>query len=237
MRTILTRFRTFALISALLVAFAPLFTAAAAARQGFTTGTRYFWVSPGNCNTSFSGGGAAAGTNGMTTAGASATPVIQRQTDNVSTNTHLFVCNITPPGFPVAATGSGWVITDATFYYGVQTTGLGTQVATLASGTMNSVIVFSSITYPTAAAGETASTVTPVRADSGTLTIAPVVASFNVATTTAGAFYSAKFTPAAGTLVHRTVNVQLLMTVALLNTATSATITNSPGILVHYQAQ
>lgn len=237
MRTMLKRFHVTAVLLALLVGLTPLLATKTLLAQGYSTGSRYFWVSPGQCFGTFSGGGAAAGTNGLAVVGTSNTPVLARQTDNASTNTHIYICDITPPGFPVAASGQGWVIVDATFYYGVQTTGLGTQVATLASGTMNSLTVFSYIDLPTAGAAETASTVAPVRADSGTLTIAPAVASFNVATTTAGAFYSAKFTPAAGTLVHRTVNRRLLLTVGLLNTATSATITNSPGVLVHYQAQ
>lgn len=234
MRTILTRFRTLALVAALLVAFAPSFTLTTMARQGYTSANRYYWVSPGSCGTGVSGNGT--GTQQVTTVGASFTPVTQAQTSASGTNTHIFTCNIAPPGYLVTS-GNGFVIVDATFYYGVQTTGLGTQVATLASGTMNSLTVFTTIDYPTAGAAETPSTVTPVRADSGTLTIAPAVASFNVATTTAGAFFSAKFTPASGTLVYKTINRQLLMQVALLNTATSATITNSPGVLVHYQSQ
>ena len=231
MRTTLKRFRLVVLLLVLHAAFAPL----AAFAQGYSSANAYaYWVPPGNCNSTVSGNGT--GTNGLTTVGASATPVVQAQTDNTGTNTHTFICNITPPYF-IVTSGSGLMITSATFFYGVQTTGLGTQVATLASGTMNSAQVFSYIAYPTPAIGETASTVTPVRADSGTLTITPVVASFNVATTTAGAFYSVSFAPATGTLAWKTDLRQLLLTVALLNTATSATITNSPGVLVRFRSQ
>lgn len=231
MRTTLIRFRLVVLLLILHAAFAPLATFA----QGYSNTAAYaYWVPPGACNSTVSGNGT--GTNGLTTTGASATPVVQAQTSASGTNTHTFICNITPPYF-IVTSGSGLMITAATFFYGVQTTGLGTQVATLASGTMNSSTVFSYIAYPTPAASETPSTVTPVRADSGTLTITPAVASSNVATTTAGAFYSVTFTPATGTLVWKTDLRQLLLTVSLLNTATSATVTNSPGVLVRFRAQ
>jgi hypothetical protein len=177
--------------------------------------------------------GNSTGTNGFTVAGASLTPVVQNQTSNTGTNTHNYICNITIPSF---LAGKGAAIKDVVFKYGVQTTALGTQAVVLASGTLNSVIVFSYIDYPAAGASETASTVTPVRADSGTLLLTPVAASFNTATTTAGAFYTEKFTPAAAIPVPKggVDRRQLLFSVALLNTATSATITNSPGLTVHY---
>lgn len=186
---------------------------------------------PSACYSSVSGN--STGTNGYTTAGASVMPVIQAQTSNTGTNTHTYTCNVT---LPSALQGRGAVVEDVVFKYGVQTTGLGTQVATLASGTLNSQLVFSYVDYPAPGASETASTVTPVRADSGSLVLTPAVASFNVATTTAGAFYTEKAAPASaiqlpGAFTDRR---QLLASFALLNTATSATVTNSPGMTVHY---
>lgn len=232
MREILRRARVVVFAALALVALGP---SVALLAQGYSNTSPYqYWIPPGACNSTVSGNGT--GTNGLTTAGTSATPVVQAETDGSGTNTHTFVCNITPPYF-IVTSGTGLQIISATFFYGVQTTGLGTQVASLASGTMNSSIVFSYIAYPTPAAGETPSTVTPVRADSGTLTITPVVASANVATTTAGAFYSMTFTPASGTLAWKTDLRQLLLTVSLLNTATSATVTNSPGVLVRFRSQ
>ncbi len=231
MRATLVRFRLVVLLLILHAAFAPL----ASFAQGYSSANAYaYWVPPGACNSTVSGNGT--GTNGLTTSGSSGTPVVQAQTTNSGTNTHTFICNITPPYF-IVTSGTGLMITSATFFYGVQTTGLGTQVATLASGTMNSVTVFSSITYPTPAASETPSTVAPVRADSGSLVITPAVASSNVATTTAGSFYSVTFTPATGTLPWKTDLKQLLLSVALLNTATSATVTNSPGVLIRFRSQ
>lgn len=178
--------------------------------------------------------GNSTGTNGFTTAGTSLTPVVQNQTSGSGTNTHNYVCVLHPPSsLSTYGIGRGAQVKDVQFYYGVQTTALGTQAATLASGTLNSVIVFSYINMPAPGASETASTVAPVRADSGNLLLTPAVASFNTGTTTAGAFYSELFTPATPIPVN-TDRQELLFSVALLNTATSATITNSPGLLVHW---
>lgn len=192
----------------------------------------FAWVNPTACNSSVSGNGT--GTNGFTALGtAPSIPVVEANTSATGTNTHYFVCSIPIPS-RLALTKSIYVL-DITAFYGVQTTGLGTQVAVLASGTLNAKTVFTKIAYPAATASQTATGLAEaVRADTGTLTIAPVVASFNVATTTAGEFYSAKFTPSVAIPVAVD-NTQLLFTLSLLNTATSITITNLPGILVHYR--
>lgn len=184
------------------------------------------------CQSAVSGN--ATGTNGYTVQGTtSAIGVIQAQTDTTSTNTHYYTCVI-PTATRTAVTKATYVV-DVLFFYGVQTTALGTQVATLASGTMNSVAVFRYADLPAAAASETAAgTNGYTRADSGTLTITPPVASFNVATTTAGRFYSAKFTPATP-IAMATDGRLLTFTASFLNTATSATVTNTPGFIVHYR--
>lgn len=197
-------------------------------------GTYAYWVPPGKCNVSSSGSGAVLGSAGLKTTGASATPVIKAVFSASGAFTETFVCTITPPSATVT-TGTGIAIVDATFAYGTENY-VTTQSATLASGTMNSSTVFSTITYPTAAAGETASTVTPVRADSGTLTIAPVVGSFNGTTQTAGAFFTMKFTPATP-IAWKTANVQLLLTVTINAFAGLETTISSPGVLVHYRSQ
>lgn len=192
-----------------------------------------YWVPPTACVSSVSGN--STGTNGQTTAGTSGTPVVQAQTSASGTNTHTYICNISPPVSLANTSGNRIQVLDAVFVYGVQTTILGTQANVLASGTFNGSVVFSTISYPIAIANETPSTVAPVRADTGTMVITPVVASFNTSTTTAGAFYTVTFRPA--TPIQWNVDMkQLLMTVTLLNTATSATVTNSPGILVHIRS-
>jgi hypothetical protein len=174
--------------------------------------------------------GNSTGTNGTTTAGGVA--VVQDQTSATGTNTHTYSCHIPLPSKLTANKGVVNVL-DATFFYGVQTAALGTQVATLASGTLNTVAVFQSTAFPTPAASETASSAY-ARADSGTAVLTPVVASFNTATTTAGQFYSEKFAPAAGTLSLNTDLSDVMLVVTLQCAATTATITNSPGFIVHY---
>lgn len=193
----------------------------------------FMFIPASYCQSSVSGN--ATGTNGYTVVGtAPSLPVVQASTSATGTNTHYYQCSLIPDTSRLAAAKSVYIV-DVEFYYGVQTTALGTQVAVLASGTMNAKTVFQSITYPVPAASETATgTAEAARADAGTLLITPVVASFNVGTTTAGEFFSAKFTPATP-LVVSTDHQQVLFTASLLNTATSATVTNSPGILVHYR--
>ncbi len=163
--------------------------------------------------------------------GSSSHPEFQLLTTNSGTNTHTYKCDITPPSF--ITSGRGAQITSVEFFYGVQTSNLGTQVASLADGTMNSQTVFTYVDYPAPGAAETPSVEVPVRADSGTLVINPVVASFNVNTTTAGRYYSVAFTPASAIAVE-TARRQLYLNVALLNTATSATETNTVGGRVVY---
>jgi hypothetical protein len=188
---------------------------------------------PGACNGFVSGN---AGTTGLIANGASATfaaPMVQTAVTSTGTNTLGLACNLDALS-ALARSGVQMVtLIDATLYYGVQTSALGTQAAVLASGTMNGSLVFSKIAFPAAAASETASTVAPVRADSGTLTITPVVASFNTATTTAGAFYSVKFTPASGIPIATDLT-KYFLTANFQASATSATVVNSPGVLIHY---
>jgi hypothetical protein len=193
----------------------------------------YVFLPASACNSSVSGN--STGTNGLTVLGsAPSLPAVQAATSASGTNTHYFTCSLSnPPGRLDLSRGS--YVVDVQFYYGVQTTAIGTQVAVLASGTMNAKTVFTKIAYPAAGASETATgLVEATRADSGTLVITPVVASFNTATTTAGEFYTATFAPATPIPVGAD-RTQLLFTASLLNTATSATVTNSPGLLVHYR--
>lgn len=199
----------------------------------------YAWVGPGNCAYSTSGGtltaptfGAAGNTAlGLINASGVGIPVYQIATTNSGTATNTISCLLPVPSR--TNTSRGAYVVDATFFYGVQQTGLGTQVAVLASGTMNGVAVFQTITLPTPAASETPSAAV-ARWDSGSLTITPVVASSNVATTTAGQFYSVKFTPA-NPLAMTTDLTNYYVNLTLLCSATSATTINTPGVLVHYR--
>jgi hypothetical protein len=188
---------------------------------------------PSACYSAVSGN--ATGTQGLTVAGASSTPVVQAQTSATGTNTHTYVCTLNAAAWSGQATSTvrNVSLVDVVVTYGVQGGALGTQANTLASGTLNSSTVFSTIAYPTAAAAETASTVTPVRADSGTLVITPVVASWNTATTTAGAFYTAKFAPASAFQMLTDLK-HYLLTFTLQAAATTATTTNVSAVIVHF---
>ena len=187
------------------------------------------FMDAGNCQSSVSAN--SSGTNGLTTVGTSNVPVIQASTSGSGTNTHIYRCIL---NIATRLNYKGISVKDIVFFYGVQTSALGTQASVLASGTMNADIVFSKITtFPVASASETPSTVTTVRADTGTLVITPVVASFATATTTAGAFASVQFIPSAG--IDITADYALyILEVTFQCAPTSATITNSPGFTIHY---
>lgn len=223
--------------------WAPSVAAATLTPTGTQNTAGAYWVSPGNCYFTTSGGTfvaqtgvGVAGATGLSlvasAAGVGVAPVMQIATTNAGTATNTITCLINPPS-TVGVTGRGVNLVDATFFYGVQQTGLGAQASVLASGTMNGALVFSKIAFPAAGAGETPSTVAPVRADAGTLVITPVVASFNVATTTAGAFFTAKFAPQT-TFSLSTDLTQYYVSLTVLCTATSATTLNTPGVLIHF---
>lgn len=204
-----------------LVPFLPL--------HGQTAGQPFnYWVPPAACQSLVSGN--STGTQGLTTAGASNTPVVQASTSAVGTNTHTYICNINPPG-ALTATGTRVSISDALVAYSATST-LGTQVSVGASGTFNGTTVFTLINYPPAGPTETVTTVTPVRADSGTLTLVPVVASFNTSTQTAGSFFTIDFQPASP-IQWNTDLQQLLLNFTLQAAAGVATTTNLSGIQVH----
>lgn len=229
----MTRLKAVALaLTVVLLAALPVWMGA----QDFSRASNYtYWVDPGNCNTSTTGTRATG--SGQATAGTAKVPTSTIIADPAGegTTTETWVCTITPPSW-IVTTGTGLAIQDAVFMLGPQTI-LGSQSATLASGTLNSAIVFASVTYPAAAIGETPSTVTPVRADSGTLTISPVAGSFPTTTTTAGSFYSIKFTPATP-IAWKTDLKQLLLTVTV-NTGLAGVIStgDSSGVLVHFKSQ
>lgn len=197
------------------------------AQAGGTTG---FYSVPATACQSTVPANTATGTQGFTVV--SGYPVVAASTTNASTNNHIYQCDITPP--TRLQNGVGVRITAATFYYGCCGSGnLGTQVSVLADGTMNGTIVFGKVLFNTPAASESGSTVTLVRADSGTLTITPVVASFNVTSTGTGVFYSVKFT--AATPFQLADNTKYYLHVNLLNSATTTTITSTPGAIVYTQ--
>lgn len=221
---------------------APWTVAGSQRPTGSNTGA--YWVPPGNCWYSVATGtlttptfGATAGVTslGLNAIGAAFVPVMQVATTNaavISVNT--ISCLINPPTI-LSISGRGVNLVDADFFYGIQQTGgvNATQVAVLASGTMNGMLVFGKTLFPTPGAAETPSTVAQTRADAGTLAVTPSMAAFNSLVTTAGAFFSQNFTPAtAFSLTTDLTNYYINFTV-LCNT-TQATTINSPGVLIHY---
>lgn len=185
-----------------------------------------YFIPWSDCVSSVSGN--SSGTNGQTTAGGN--PVDQASTSASGTNTQTYICALKAPSRTTA--NKGVYITGVNFYYGVQTNALGTQASVAASGTFNGTTVFTKIVMPAAGASETPSTVSPVRADSGSLVYTPAAASANTATTSAGAFYTQTFTPA--TPFALSDNTQYFVNVTFQAAATTATITNTPGLLIHY---
>lgn len=177
----------------------------------FTDGA--FWVAPSNCwfnPTTYTD------TVILTVTGASATPVLQTTT-NSATGTETLICSINVP--TRLTSGKGVVITDITAFYGIQTT---------ASTSMT--VAMNTITYPAAAASETASTVTPV-AISGTVTNNTVTS--GLGTTTAGAFWSVKSTLATPLALNTDLK-QILYNLGFVSTTSGVHVINTPGLLVHF---
>lgn len=203
----------------------------------------FAWIGPGNCYYTTSGGTFAAQTNvGVTgttglglvssAAGVASLPVLEVSTTNAGTATNTISCTIPVPSRVNAPRGS--YVVDATFAYGIYQNTAGTQAAVLASGTMNGQAVFTTVTLPAAGTSETGSVVAPVRWDSGTLAITPVVASFNTTALTVGQFYTAKFVPATP-LAMTSDLTSYQVNLSILCAATTATSIATPGVLVHYR--
>lgn len=224
--------------------WAPANTATTQTPGGTTNTAGAYWVPPGNCWYSVATGtlttptfGAGPGvTNlGLNVVGASNVPVMQVATTNaavVSVNT--ISCVINPPS-TVGITGRGVNLVNADVIYGLQQTGgvNATQVSVAASGTMNGTLVFDKVAFPAPGASETPSTVTPVRADAGTLAYTPAMASFNSVVTTAGAFFTQRFTPATPFALTTDETIYHINFTVLCNT-TQATTINVAGVLVHF---
>lgn len=202
-----------------------------------------FVPAAGNCSIQIASGVLAAGGFGGSTADTSFGPVITgalgagnvsvmqiATTNNAAAAVHTYTCHVTIP--TRLRNTAGAAISDIVFPYGVQQNALGTQVAVLASGTLNGTTVFGKVVLPTAGAAETASTVAPARADAGTMVLTPAVASFNTGVTTRGAFFTEKFTPATPILMNADLT-DFTFSVSLLCTTTVATTTNTPGLYVH----
>lgn len=183
-------------------------------QNGYTFTDGFFEVSPTAC-TFFPT--TVTQTTTYAALGASNVFVVNSTTSSGAGSTTIS-CNISVPTRLTA--NKGVYITDITVPYGLQT-----SAATSINGAS-----LATITLPVAAASETASTVTPV-AIAGTLTQSSTTG--NLATTTAGAFWTSKVSLA--TPWHASDLQNLVFQLAFNNTVASVLTVNSPGIIVHYQ--
>ncbi|HVZ39372.1 MAG TPA: hypothetical protein VHI13_08855 [Candidatus Kapabacteria bacterium] len=143
-------------------------------------------------------------------------PVVNGTT-NAAAGTLTLSCSILPNMF--MNNGRGLVIKDIVALVGSQTVAP-TSVGTATLGT---------ITFPTPAASETASTVTPVSIGGTVSTVSP---SQITSVTTAGSFLSIRSTFSSPVLI--TADLQsLVYHLPFGQTAASAMTLNSPGLLVH----
>ncbi len=178
-------------------------------------GDQFFFVPPTQCTTAPT---TSTVTNTYPQIGAS-TVFVLNATTNAAAGTTTLVCNIQVPGRIGVSRGA--FLTDVVVAVGSQTTAP-TSIGTATLGTI-------SMPVPVATT-QTASTVTPVTA--GALTqLGPTTTVLTV--TTAGAFLTFKYTPAAP--VPLTTDNQLLQfTVPYLQSAAAAMTLNWPGLWVHY---
>lgn len=185
--------------------------------QPNVTTTNAVWIPPGACGWSTTG--TTTGTNGLTTTGASGTPTNQVQVSSAGASANTLICTLQSPFRTVANRGMAITTVDVT--YGVQTTAL-----TSINGA-----ALSTITYPTPGATETPSTVTPVAI---TPTISQSSTTGNLATTTAGSFYTSRLT-LSSPLNFVTDDQSLLIKLVFNQSAAAAQIVNTTGMLVHFQ--
>lgn len=214
--------------------------------SGTTNTAGAYWVPPGNCWYGVVTGtltsptfGAAPGATALgmnvVLSTAPAIPVMQVSTTNAaSISVNTITCMINPPS-TVGVAGRGINLVNADFFYGIQQAGgvNATQVYSLAAGTMNGALVFSKVVMPAPGAAETPSTVAPVRADAGTLVVNPAGASFNSVVTSAGAFFTQRYTPATPFSLSTDMTIYYVSMTFLCNT-TQATTINTPGVLIHF---
>lgn len=139
---------------------------------------------------------------------------------NAAAGTLTLTCNL-PIDTAVQAT-RGAVVVDIEAYVGSQT------VAPTSVGTAT----FGTITFPTPATSETASTVSPVAAGGTLVTTSPTQIT---SVTSAGAFLSIKSVPAAASpIILQTDHQVLIYSLPLAQSAASAMTVNTPGLLVHW---
>jgi len=189
-----------------------------------------FAVGPGDCAWGTTGtydaqvAVATGGPNlqGFLDLGASFVPANQIKVTNAGASVNTLTC-IIPINTFQPLINKGVTVKYVDVLYGVATTTL----TSISGG------AFSTIAFPAPGATETASVVTPV-AIGGTVTTSSTTG--NMAATTAGAFKVSRLTPA--TPINLTTDMTFLLVSENFNqSASSAQVVNSPGMLLHYTVQ
>jgi len=190
---------------------------------------RTLMIGPGSCAWSTSGTYAAqvavatGGPNiqGLTSIGSSYIPVNQISLA-AAANNNLLTCLLTSDVFQPLL-NKGVTITSYDVIYGVQTTTL-TSINGASVGT---------IAFPAPGQSESASTVAPVAAG-GSLTTSSTTG--NMAATTAGAFRNIRTT--LGTPLNLSTDITaVVFTLSFNQSAASAEVLQTPGMLIHYNFQ
>lgn len=139
-------------------------------------------------------------------------------TSNAAAGTNTLVCNILPPTSALSTRGA--TLVDIALFVGSQTT----APTSLGTSTLGS------ITFPAAATTETASTVAPVAVGGTVTTTSPTQIT---TVTTAGSFLTIKHTYANAVVLDADLQI-LQYTMPFVQSAASAMVINTPGLIVHY---
>ena len=163
-----------------------------------------------------------AGTGNNTVILDGSTPALKISSTNAGASTSTLTCNVADLISRTTA-GKGSTITGFTVVYSVQTT----------TATSMGTPTLTSVTFPTPAASETASTATPVAAAGGTLTMTPAVASANLTAVSAGQYYTESISLGTPLQLNNALK-NYLLTFTIGQTASAAQIVTIPGIYVSF---
>jgi hypothetical protein len=143
---------------------------------------------------------------------------------NAAAGTMTLTCNILVPTSVQALKGA--IVSDITLMVASSATGSGVVPTSVGTSTLGT------ITFPTAATTEVASTVTPVAVGGTVTTVSPTA--FLSAVSTDGAFFTFKSTYA--TVVDLSTDLKMLQyTMPILQSAASVSTLYTPGLVVHYR--
>lgn len=174
------------------------------------------FIDPGQCTAAVSG---TAGTGNDTVVIDGSVPALKASSTAAGASNATFTCVLSMPTSIMP--GKGFLITDITYLYSVQTTTATSMVAS----------TFKHFQPPAAAASETASSATLVD-DCNTCVQTPAVGSANLASVSAGQYYSEKVAPATPILANNDLRT-FVFTFQINQSAAAAQIVTCPGLIVH----